>query len=70
VIDVYPLAPQPCQHELSLALLILAIHPGVKWNLKEALICVSLMAKDAEHFFKSGSQSFEFLLLRIFYLDL
>jgi hypothetical protein len=34
------------------------------------LICISLKAKDAEHFFECFSQSFEFPLLRILCLDL
>jgi hypothetical protein len=47
-----PLCPYPCQHLLSPEFLILAILTGVRWNLRVALICVSLMIKDAEHFFQ------------------
>jgi len=36
-----PLSPHPCQHVLS---------PGVSWNLRVVLICISLMTKNVEHF--------------------
>ena len=45
-----PLIPNPLQHKLSSVFLILAILTGVKWNLRVVLICISLTAKDAEHF--------------------
>jgi hypothetical protein len=40
------------QHLLYPEFLILDILTGVKWNLRVVLICISLMIKDFEHFFK------------------
>jgi hypothetical protein len=48
-----PFIPHPLQQELSLLLLMVAILTLVIWNLKVVLICISLMAKDAEHFFSA-----------------
>ena len=44
--------PHPRQHLLSPEFLILAILIGVRWNLRDVLICFFLMIKDVEHFFK------------------
>ena len=47
-----PLSPYPHQHLLSLEFLILVVLIGVRWNLRVLLICIVLMTKDVEHFFK------------------
>jgi hypothetical protein len=47
-----PLSPHPHQDLLSPEILILAILTSVWWNLRVILICILLMTKDEEHFFR------------------
>ena len=47
-----PLSPNTCQHVLSPEVLILAILICVRWNLGVILICISMITKDVEHFFR------------------
>jgi hypothetical protein len=50
-----PLSPHHRQHLLSSEFLILAILTGVMWNLRVVLICISLMIKDVERYFRCFS---------------
>jgi hypothetical protein len=49
------LSPHPRQHLLSAEFLVLAILTSVRWNLRVVLICISLMIKAVEHFFRCFS---------------
>ena len=50
-----PLLPHPPQHLLATEFLFSAILTGVKWNLRVVLICISVIIKDVEHFFRCFS---------------
>jgi hypothetical protein len=49
------LSPHPRQYLLSPEFLILAVLTGVRGNLRVVLICIFLMIKDVEHFFRCFS---------------
>jgi hypothetical protein len=49
------LSSHPHQHLLAIECLILVILTGVSWNIRVVLICISLMIKDVEHFFRCFS---------------
>jgi hypothetical protein len=47
-----PLSPHPHQQLMSPEFLILAILTGERWNLRVVLICISLVTKKVECFFR------------------
>jgi hypothetical protein len=59
--------PHPHQHLVVVVFLMMAILTVVRWNLSVVLICISLMARDGEHF-SCVFWPFEFLLLKKFCL--
>ncbi|KAG3286270.1 hypothetical protein H1C71_009863, partial [Ictidomys tridecemlineatus] len=45
-----PFSPHPRQHLLLFDFIMAANLTGVKWYLRVVLICISLIARDGEHF--------------------
>jgi hypothetical protein len=50
-----PLSPHPHQHVLLPWVLTLAILIGMRWNLRVVLICICLMTKEVDYFFRCFS---------------
>jgi hypothetical protein len=50
-----PLSLHPFQHVFLLEVLILPILIGIRWVVRVILICISLITKDFEHFFRCFS---------------
>jgi hypothetical protein len=50
--EVFPLLHIFASMCCHLSFMLLAILTGIQWNLRVILICISLMTKDVEHFFK------------------
>lgn len=55
-----PLFPHPCQHFLSVTLLISAILTNMRWNLKVVLVCASRIVKSNKHFLRHFLDIFTF----------
>ena len=64
-----PHCPHPLQHVLSPEVLILAILTCVRWNLRAALTCISLITKDFEHLFRSFSVIRDFSVVNSWFSD-
>ena len=62
-----PLSPHTLQDVLSPEDFILAIQIDVSWNLRFILICISLITKDFEHFFKSFSDIQDFSIIKFLF---
>ena len=51
----FPFSPHLLQHWMSPEILILSILTGERWKLRVVLICISLLIKDFEHFYRCFS---------------